>query len=47
MIGQEKLFEKLIKRFTNEKIVDPLSGFQCLNRKVIKRYAKRTSNSAK
>lgn len=35
-----KLFEKLIKRFTNEKIVDPLSGFQCLNRKVIKRYAK-------
>ena len=34
-----KLFELLIKLFCNEKIADPLSGFQCLNKKVIKRYA--------
>ncbi len=35
-----KMFEKIIKLFTKNKIVDPLSGFQCLNKKVIHRYAK-------
>ena len=34
-----KMFEKLIKLFCHTKIADPLSGFQCLNKKVIKRYA--------
>ena len=34
-----KLFEKMIKLFTGEKIVDPLSGFQCLNKKVIDKYS--------
>mgnify|MGYP004553562653 FL=1 len=34
-----KLFELLIKLFTGKKIADPLSGFQCLNKDVIKRYA--------
>lgn len=34
-----KIFEKLIKLFCHTKIADPLSGFQCLNKKVIKRYA--------
>lgn len=35
-----KLFEKMIKIFTKKKIADPLSGFQCLNKKVIERYSK-------
>lgn len=35
-----KIFEILIRIFTKQKIADPLSGFQCLNKKVIKRYAK-------
>ncbi len=35
-----KLFEKMVYLFCKEKIVDPLSGFQCLNKKVIKRYSK-------
>ena len=35
-----KLFEKMIYLFCRKRIADPLSGFQCLNRKVIKRYAK-------
>lgn len=35
-----KLFEKMIRLFCHERIADPLSGFQCLNRKVIKRYSK-------
>lgn len=35
-----KLFEFLIKIFTRKKIADPLSGFQCLNKKVIERYSK-------
>lgn len=35
-----KIFEILIKIFCKEKIADPLSGFQCLNKSVIKRYAK-------
>lgn len=34
-----KMFEWLIKVFTKKKITDPLSGFQCLNKKVIERYA--------
>lgn len=35
-----KLFSRMIKIFCKKKIADPLSGFQCLNRKVIERYAK-------
>lgn len=34
-----KLFEKMIKIFTKKKIADPVSGFQCLNKKVIERYS--------
>lgn len=34
-----KLFEIIIKLFCKVKIADPLSGFQCLNKKVIERYA--------
>lgn len=34
-----KMFEWLIKVFCNEKIVDPLSGFQCLDKDVIREYA--------
>lgn len=35
-----RMFEVMIKIFCHERIADPLSGFQCLNRKVIKKYAK-------
>lgn len=35
-----KIFEKIIKIFCHKKIADPLSGFQCLNRRVIERYSK-------
>lgn len=35
-----KMFALLVKLFCKKKIADPLSGFQCLNRKVIKRYSK-------
>lgn len=35
-----KLFEIMIRIFCRKKIADPLSGFQCLNKKVIKRYSK-------
>lgn len=35
-----KIFEIIIKIFCKKQIADPLSGFQCLNRKVIERYAK-------
>lgn len=35
-----KIFSILIKTFCKKKIADPLSGFQCLNKKVIKKYAK-------
>lgn len=35
-----KIFEILIKICCKTKIADPLSGFQCLNRKVIERYSK-------
>lgn len=34
-----KIFSLIIKVFCHKKIADPLSGFQCLNKKVIKRYA--------
>lgn len=36
-----KIFEFLIKLFCRQKIVDPLSGLQCLNQKVIAEYAKK------
>lgn len=36
-----KIFEKLIKLFCHTKIADPLSGFQCLNKEVIKLYSKK------
>lgn len=35
-----KMFERLIKIFCKKRIADPLSGFQCLNKKVIERYSK-------
>lgn len=35
-----KIFKCIIKIFCREKITDPLSGFQCLNKEVINRYAK-------
>lgn len=35
-----KIFEILIKIFCKVKIADSLSGFQCLNKRVIERYAK-------
>lgn len=35
-----KWFACLIKLFCHQKIEDPLSGFQCLNKDVIKRYSK-------
>ena len=34
-----RFFEHLIKLFTGKRIADPLSGFQCLNKDVIKYYA--------
>ncbi len=34
-----KFFSKLIKIFAKQKIADPLSGFQCLNRRTIEYYA--------
>lgn len=34
------MFAGLIKLFCHQKIADPLSGFQCLNRKVIEKYSK-------
>lgn len=35
-----KFFEIIIKIFCKQKIADPLSGFQCLNRRVIEKYSK-------
>ena len=35
-----KMFERIIKLFTKRRIADPLSGFQCLNRRVIEKYSK-------
>ena len=34
-----RLFESLIKIFTGKHIADPLTGFQCLSRRVIEYYA--------
>ncbi len=34
-----RIFEFVIKLFCKQRIADPLSGFQCLNKKVIERYA--------
>ena len=34
------LFSFLIRLFSGKKITDPLSGFQCLNKRVIDRYSK-------
>ena len=34
-----KMFEKIIKIFCKTRIADPLSGFQCLNKRVIERYS--------
>ena len=36
-----KIFEITVRIFCGQKIVDPLSGFQCLNRKVIEEYSKK------
>ena len=33
-------FSRLIKWFCKKEITDPLSGFQCLDRKIIERYSK-------
>ena len=35
-----KIFSYLIKLFCKNTITDPLSGFQCLNKKVVKEYSK-------
>ena len=35
-----KLFEIIIRIFCKQRIADPLSGFQCLNKRVIERYSK-------
>ncbi len=35
-----KMFELLVRLFCHQKIADPLSGFQCLNKKVIEKYSK-------
>lgn len=35
-----KMFAFLVKVFCHKRIADPLSGFQCLNKKVIARYSK-------
>ncbi len=34
------IFAKFIKIFCKKEITDPLSGFQCLNRRVIEKYSK-------
>lgn len=34
-----KIFATMIKIFCHQTIADPLSGFQCLNKQVIKKYA--------
>lgn len=35
-----KMFEIMIRMFCHQKIADPLSGFQCLNKRVIEKYSK-------
>lgn len=37
-----KIFEKIILLLCHQKIVDPLSGFQCINKRVIQEYAKKS-----
>ena len=34
-----KMFEWMIRLFCKKRIADPLSGFQCLNKEVIKKYS--------
>ena len=34
-----KIFSFMVRLFCHKKIADPLSGFQCLNKKVIKEYS--------
>lgn len=34
-----KMFSFMVKLFCHQKIADPLSGFQCLNKRVIKKYS--------
>lgn len=35
-----RMFVFLVKMFCHKRIADPLSGFQCLNRRVIEKYSK-------
>jgi len=35
-----KIFQIMVRLFCGKKITDPLSGFQCLNKEVIKEYSK-------
>ena len=35
-----RIFEWFVKIFCHQRIADPLSGFQCLNKRVIERYSK-------
>lgn len=35
-----KMFENVIRRYCGVTIADPLSGFQCLNKRVIEKYSK-------
>jgi len=35
-----RMFEFIIKVFCKQRIADPLSGFQCLNKRVIERYSR-------
>ncbi len=35
-----RMFEGLIKIFCHKRIADPLSGFQCLNKRVIEKYSR-------
>lgn len=35
-----KMFSMMVKLFCKKPIADPLSGFQCLNKRVMKRYSK-------
>jgi len=34
-----KMFSFMVKLFCHQKIADPLSGFQCLNKRIIKKYS--------
>ena len=35
-----KMFSFMVRLFCHQKIADPLSGFQCLNKRVIEKYSK-------